>query len=122
MTTARRRTLADMATDILTPADARAPGGPTSSPAAVEPGPAGDASADAAASSTASAPASAGAGPRLRASERSTLAGGDVRRTVYMPPDLWRDVLRLADGEGVTAAAIVRRAVAEHVERARRRR
>lgn len=115
MTTARRRTLADMVNEALPPADAPAPGGPTSSPAAGEP----DA---ASASSTASAIGGGGAGPRLRASERSTLAGGDVRRTVYMPPDLWRDVLRLADGEGVTAAAIVRRAVAEHVERARRRR
>lgn len=109
MTTARRRTLADMVNEALPPADAPAPGGPTSSPAAGEP-------------DAAPAPAiGAGAGPRLRASERSTLAGGDVRRTVYMPPDLWRDVLRLADGEGVTAAAIVRQAVAEHVERARRR-
>jgi len=107
MTTAQRRTLADMVNEALPPAAAPA-AGEASSPAA------------ASASSTPP-PIGGGAGPRLRATAKSTLRNADVRRTVYMPPDLWRDVLRLADGEGVTAAAIVRQAVAEHVARARRR-
>lgn len=62
--------------------------------------------------------APAPAGPRVRASARSTLAGGMVRRTVYLEPDLWRAVLRLALERDTTAAAVVRQAVAEHVGRA----
>ena len=56
-------------------------------------------------------------GPRLRASERSTLAGGDVRRTVYVGADDWRAVLRLAQRRGVTASDVTRAALADYLRR-----
>lgn len=56
-------------------------------------------------------------GPRLRASERSTLAGGDVRRTVYVGADEWRAVLRLAMRRGCTASDVTRAALADYLRR-----
>lgn len=65
-----------------------------------------------------SAPSSAADdGPRLRASERSTLAGGNVRRTVYIGADEWRSVLRLAMRRGCTASDVTRAALADYLER-----
>lgn len=56
-------------------------------------------------------------GPRLRASALSTLAGGDVRRTVYVGADDWRRVLRLAQRRGVTASDVTRAALADYLRR-----
>lgn len=104
----RRRSFADIAGGMLDAASAAA-SSPTDDDAATGP-PAS------AAPSSPAAPATAD-GPRVRASRYATLASGDVRRTVYLSPDLWRAVLRLAQQRDTTAAAIVRQAVAEHVER-----
>lgn len=104
----RRRTFADIAGDLADATTAAASSAPDDDAATGPPA--------SAAPSSPAAPASAD-GPRVRASRYATLAGGDVRRTVYLSPDLWRAVLRLAQRRDVTAAAIVRQAVAEHVER-----
>ena len=95
---------------------------PSSSTSAddVEPAPLGDApGADAATSGTAANVDQVDQvdddGPRLRASALSTLAGGDVRRTVYVGADDWRRVLRLAMRQGLTASDVVRSALRSYL-------
>ena len=129
MPTSKRRRLADYAESMMPPAasssaaDAAAAIGSEPAPAAARPEPQPDAAPEPPASSSSAAPAAVDDdGPRLRqAGKAATLANGDVRRTVYVGADDWRDVLRLAMRQGVTASDVTRAALRDYLRRQARR-
>ena len=111
MTTTRAPKRRGFAAEVDAMLDAGQPA-PSSSTSAddVEPAPLGDAPGAAANGDQVD-----DVGPRLRASALSTLAGGDVRRTVYVGADDWRRVLRLAMRQGLTASDVVRSALRSYL-------
>jgi len=58
----------------------------------------------------------AGDHPPVKAGPTSVLKTGDVRRTVYVPPDDWAAVLDLARWRQCTASDIVREALRRYLD------
>jgi hypothetical protein len=119
MTTNKRRGFGSQVDAMLDAAAGPAPDAAKVTAGAMLEGGAADTAAPARMPRSAPPPSSAADddGPRLRASKRSTLAGGDVRRTVYIGGDVWRDVLRLAMRRGCTASDVTRAALADYLRR-----
>ena len=128
MTTTKRRGFGSQVDALLdgpaAPVPSQPAAAPTVAPAAAPTAPASSASARRSNAGASARPRRSAAalegdddGPRLRASERSTLAGGDVRRTVYVGADEWRAVLRLAMRRGCTASDVTRAALADYLRR-----